>query len=527
MKLEEFLQSDGGTLSAFIHSRLRAISFLVGGVAVVIGFSLYMFASYAAVVNDAGVVRGGSQRVVKQVFAGEDSAKTIAAVEGKLASIGERMHLGSFPEKRDACEAYWNSTVKPAIAAYQAGGEEKPLYDASEEYFAKTNEMVEAAETMVNLMAGLLALLLVFLVAAVGAVLKGVDNIFVARVVTPIDTLETAVTRLADGALSKKFEYPRDDEIGRVYHVLESMRLRLQAYVQDIDANLGKMAAGDFVSETTTEYKGDFQPIRENIQHIRTSMKDAIQSVETMADEVAVSAGEVSKVSQSLAEGAMKQNESVQDLGEHIQKTMDQMAGAGKFVTDAAEGSQATKKSVDASRSEMERVVTAMQNIQETAGSVRGILDTLDAITGQTGLLALNASIEAARAGEAGRGFAVVADEVRKLAEQSSQSSKEIGTLIGKAIDAIEEGTYVVHEASGALSEITQHADHAADLIVRIGEESRAEMEKMKEVQRLASDILAVVTDNSAISEECAASSAQLSSYSDALKEDVGKFQTR
>ena len=38
---------------------------------------------------------------------------------------------------------------------------------------------------------------------------------------------------------------------------------------------------------------------------------------------------------------------------------------------------------------------------------------------------------------------------------------------------------------------------------------------------------VAVVTDNSAISEECAASSSQLSSYSDALKENVGRFRTR
>ena len=85
----------------------------------------------------------------------------------------------------------------------------------------------------------------------------------------------------------------------------------------------------------------------------------------------------------------------------------------------------------------------------------------------------------------------------------------------------------VVREASETIAGITQHADHAAERVVRIGDESRDEREKMKEVRRLGSAILAVVTDNSAISEECAASSSQLSSYSDALKENVGRFRTR
>ena len=59
----------------------------------------------------------------------------------------------------------------------------------------------------------------------------------------------------------------------------------------------------------------------------------------------------------------------------------------------------------------------------------------------------MNAAIEAARAGEQGRGFAIVADEVRKLAEQSSESSMEIGSLINE-IQAD------VHETVKAMNEV-------------------------------------------------------------------------
>ena len=69
--------------------------------------------------NDAGVVRGGSQRIVKQVLAGADASKTTAKIEGLLSGMSSRMHIGSFPARRDEVEKYWQGEVKPAIADYQ------------------------------------------------------------------------------------------------------------------------------------------------------------------------------------------------------------------------------------------------------------------------------------------------------------------------------------------------------------------------------------------------------------------------
>ena len=131
------------------------------------------------------------------------------------------------------------------------------------------------------------------------------------------------------------------------------------------------------------------------------------------------------------------------------------------------------------------------QDLDQMATSVSNIAE-------QTNMLALNAAIEAARAGDNGRGFAVVAQEVRELSEQSRQTGKHITAKLKSVKEAIstivstagvtrEQEDKTLDEGEAFISEVINHLEQRAILLVKEGE---ALLAINQEVERVVGQVI-------------------------------------
>lgn len=103
------------------------------------------------------------------------------------------------------------------------------------------------------------------------------------------------------------------------------------------------------------------------------------------------------------------------------------------------------EKQVEDSELLSEQASSKLGELVEYTNQMQTIVDLINSVADQTGLLSLNASIEAARAGEQGKGFAVVASEISTLASQTQEATEHIEELISNVVAKLTEVTDAIN----------------------------------------------------------------------------------
>lgn len=295
--------------------------------------------------------------------------------------------------------------------------------------------------------------------------------------------------------------------------------------------------------EIIREYKEIVTKDFVGFKGVTDEMNSFGSAVNSIANKMNVTSGEITEVVEQVANAAMLQTSEIEHSVDMLNKSVEAIVHVAKdenenkleleeAVVKIEESYKNTKTTSDRLNDilvNFANVKNSSLDLQSRARGITDIVSLVASISEQTNLLALNASIEAARAGEAGKGFSVVAEEVRNLAEQSQSAVDEItinlnhfigeveGVVnnIGTQYDILKDENNKLNTAVDYSSSANEKIKSVAGKMIETAKKLETETSSISNVYGKVESLVAIAEENTAASEEV---SANVASYTEAIK---------
>ena len=266
-----------------------------------------------------------------------------------------------------------------------------------------------------------------------------ITRLIVIGIVNPIVQTNLILKDIANGQgdLTKRLAVNSTDEIGQLSGHFNNFMSKLQSVITDVvrSANQLSVSAEQMSQVSAESNKGISQQNNETIQ-VATAITEMSSTIE-----------EVARNTENATHAAINADHEAQSGSRFVDETMDSIKALAAEIDSSSE------------------VLDTLKSHSEGIGTV---LDVIKGIADQTNLLALNAAIEAARAGEQGRGFAVVADEVRTLAKRTQDSTLEIERIISDLQSGADQAVSVMQSSKAKSNTTVEKGQQTSEVLLSV-----------------------------------------------------------
>jgi methyl-accepting chemotaxis protein len=353
--------------------------------------------------------------------------------------------------------------------------------------------------------------------------------------VQPLNTLQRALRRVAEGDIQQQVEVANHDEIGSLALSFSSAVTVLQQVLRGVQIGESLGLVTRQLSEVSQQQAAGSTEQVTALTQVMTAMQELGHTAAQIADNAAQVA--------ALTRASQEQTQVVAQAGQLSQERSHEMV----------EVVESTLQGVDLVSAQVGQVCNRMRELAVQAESVNKVVSLLGAIAGEVHLLALNAAIEAAGAGEYGERFKQVARQVKSLAERANQATVEATGLIRAVQQSSQTALSEAVESQGQvgavlaanseirprLHELEQSAGQVSQVVGELEAIARQVTQRADEIklataqQRVSNEqviisarsVGAIASQTATLSKHTATSSSQLAGLSQQLQGILSQIQ--
>jgi len=342
----------------------------------------------------------------------EETSKVISGFYSQLDAIITNPDGREMLEQIDARRSAYTSSRKTVIELVLAGKREQAAGMLMNQTTPLQNVYLQAIYGLIAMQgkdmeatvhqideAGSRTIRITLLIGSCAGVVGIFLAVFITRsIIVPLDRAIAIADSVAHGQLDNQIAIQAGGETGKLLEVLQLMQEKLGLILREV----GDSARGMGQSAM-------------NITSISNEIFQVNQQQQSRSGEVSEAMEQLHRASSRVEAQAMQAAERSAEVETLAQQGIEKL--------------RQNVSSMEETTLEVRRAADEMQELEQSAGQIHAMVNTIKEIANQTNLLALNAAIEAARAGEEGRGFAVVANEVRQLADRTAKSASEVNRI--------------------------------------------------------------------------------------------------